>query len=69
MKRDDDGGFYHSKQRQLMRMEVQHAFEIRSAVVVVLGLLRLEAVWTGWIGFVRKLRGTKHLNPLTNLSG
>lgn len=52
-----------------MRMEVQHAFEIRSAVVVVLGLLRLEAVWTGWIGFVRKLRGTKHLNPLTNLSG
>ncbi|KAK4154041.1 hypothetical protein C8A00DRAFT_14807 [Chaetomidium leptoderma] len=51
--------YYHSKQRQLMKMEAAEAFEIRRGVVMVLGLVSfgvLWAVWTvlGWgLGVVR----------------
>jgi hypothetical protein len=41
-------GFYHSKQRKLMKMEVDDAFLIRRTVLLVMGLLGLLGVWTFW---------------------
>ncbi|KAL1841506.1 hypothetical protein VTJ49DRAFT_6997 [Mycothermus thermophilus] len=40
--------YYHSKQRKLMKMEAEEAFEMRGIVVVVLGLVSLGAVWAVW---------------------
>lgn len=40
--------YYHSKQRKLMKMEVDDAFEIRNRVLVVLGLLSLCILWGAW---------------------
>jgi hypothetical protein len=40
--------YYHSKQRELMRMEVSEAFEIRGWVVLGLGLVGLGVLWVGW---------------------
>jgi hypothetical protein len=44
--------YYHSKQRKLMKMEADDAFQIRETVLVVLGLLAVAATWaaswTGW---------------------
>ena len=40
--------YYHSKQRKLMRMEADDAFQIRSTVLVVLGLLAVAATWALW---------------------
>lgn len=47
---DDDGGewYYHSKQRKLMKMEVTDAFEVRTTVLVVLGLLAAASSWATW---------------------
>ena len=46
---DDDGErYYHSKQRQLMKMEVTDAFEVRSTVLVVLGSIGLAFSWGLW---------------------
>ncbi|KAK0656399.1 hypothetical protein B0T16DRAFT_317017, partial [Cercophora newfieldiana] len=44
----DNRQYYHSHQRKLMRMEVAEAFEIRSGVLVVLGLVSLGVVWGVW---------------------
>lgn len=42
--------YYHSKQRKLMKMEVDDAFQIRKTVLVVLGLLGVAASWLlGWV--------------------
>lgn len=41
-------GFYHSKQRKLMKMEVDDAFQIRRTVLLVVGLLVMLAVWGSW---------------------
>jgi len=41
-------GFYHSKQRKLMKMEVDDAFQIRRTVLFVMGLLIMLAVWGLW---------------------
>ncbi|OLN82026.1 hypothetical protein CCHL11_08693 [Colletotrichum chlorophyti] len=41
--------FYHSKQKKLMRMEVDDAFEMRGHVLVVLGLFSLAMVWCAWL--------------------
>lgn len=40
--------YFHSKQRKLMKMEAVDAFEIRSTVLVVLGLLSLVCSWAVW---------------------
>lgn len=40
--------FYHSKQKKLMKMEVDDAFQIRGTVLAVLGILGLVAVWCSW---------------------
>lgn len=47
---NDDGSrwYYHTKQRKLMKMEVSDAFQIRSTVLVVLGLLAVAATWALW---------------------
>lgn len=37
--------YYHSKQRKLMRMEADDAFQIRGTVLVVLGLLAVAVTW------------------------
>ncbi|KAK0703809.1 hypothetical protein B0T26DRAFT_513884 [Lasiosphaeria miniovina] len=42
------GQFYHSKQRTLMKMEADEAFEVRSSVLVLLGLASLGVVWAAW---------------------
>jgi hypothetical protein len=39
--------YYHSKQRKLMKMEAEEAFEIRGWVVTVLGLVSLGVTWMG----------------------
>lgn len=41
-------GFYHSKQRKLMKMEVDDAFQIRGTVLFIIGLLLMTAAWTLW---------------------
>ena len=46
---DDDGErYYHSKQRKLMKMEVTDAFEVRSTVLIVLGLVAVALSWALW---------------------
>lgn len=40
--------YYHSKQRKLMKMEVDDAFQIRGSVLTVLGLLAVLATWASW---------------------
>ncbi|KAB5536385.1 hypothetical protein GE09DRAFT_325792 [Coniochaeta sp. 2T2.1] len=41
-------GFYHSKQRKLMKMEVDDAFQIRGTVLLVMGLAVMTAFWSLW---------------------
>jgi hypothetical protein len=49
VQRGDGGGdYYHSKQRKLLKMEADEAFEIRSGVMVVLGVLGLGLWWAFW---------------------
>ena len=43
-----DARYYHSKQRKLMKMEIDDAFEIRSTVLVALGLLSMVVAWATW---------------------
>lgn len=48
---ESDGGtrwFYHSKQRKLMKMEVDDAFQIRKTVLVVMAVLGVAASWVLW---------------------
>lgn len=40
--------YYHSKQRKLMKMEVDDAFQIRSTVLMALGMLALVFTWAVW---------------------
>lgn len=40
--------YYHTKQRKLMKMEVDDAFQIRSSVLTVLGLGALLVTWVAW---------------------
>lgn len=42
------GTYYHTKQRKLMKMEAADAFEIRSTVLVVLGVLSVCLLWSLW---------------------
>lgn len=44
----DGGDYYRSKQKKLMRMEAAEAFEIRSGVMVVMGVLSLGLWWVSW---------------------
>lgn len=44
----DGHWYYHSKQRKLMKMEVDEAFEVRGTVLVVLGLVSLCVLWGVW---------------------
>lgn len=44
--------YYHSKQRKLMKMEADDAFQIRGTVLVALGLLAVAAAWAAsWAGW------------------
>ncbi|KAL2290896.1 hypothetical protein FJTKL_14839 [Diaporthe vaccinii] len=44
--------YYHSKQRKLMKMEADDAFQIRGTVLVALGLLAVAATWAAsWAGW------------------
>lgn len=47
---DNEGSkwYYHSKQRKLMKMEVDDAFQIRSTVLMALGMLALVFTWAVW---------------------
>jgi hypothetical protein len=45
--------YYHSKQRKLMRMEVEDAFQVRSHVLVVMALILAVSTW----GFLRLCLG------------
>lgn len=47
---DDEGSrwYYHRKQRKLMKMEADDAFQIRRTVLVVLALLGIAASWVLW---------------------
>ncbi|AEO54173.1 hypothetical protein MYCTH_2296430 [Thermothelomyces thermophilus ATCC 42464] len=40
--------YYHSKQRELIKMEAEEAFEIRGVVVLVLGFVGLAVLWAAW---------------------
>ena len=40
--------YYHSKQRKLMRMEAEEAFEIRGGVVVALVVVGFGVLWVTW---------------------
>lgn len=42
------GTYYHTKQRKLLKMEAADAFEIRSTVLALLGILSLGLVWGVW---------------------
>ncbi|KAK1600047.1 uncharacterized protein LY79DRAFT_664431 [Colletotrichum navitas] len=41
--------YYHSKQKKLMRMEVDDAFQMRGHVLVVLALVSLAVFWGVWL--------------------
>lgn len=41
-------GFYHSKQRKLMKMEVDDAFQIRGTVLFIMGIMAMTVVWGLW---------------------
>lgn len=44
--------YYHSKQRKLMKMEADDAFQIRGTVLVILGLLAVATTWAAsWAGW------------------
>lgn len=42
------GTYYHTKQRKLLKMEAAVAFEIRSTVLALLGILSLGLFWGAW---------------------
>lgn len=65
----DEGSrwYYHSKQRKLMRMEVGDAFQIRSTVLMVLGLLAVAATWAlWWVVWWIKITATSKLGWFEN---
>ncbi|KAK1961735.1 hypothetical protein LY78DRAFT_661873 [Colletotrichum sublineola] len=41
--------YYHSKQKKLIRMEVDDAFQMRGHVLVVLALVSLAVFWGVWL--------------------
>ena len=43
--RGETPGYYHSKQRKLVKMEAADAFELRSTVLAIMGVLSLGLVW------------------------
>ncbi|KAI8222635.1 hypothetical protein K4K55_010501 [Colletotrichum sp. SAR 10_96] len=48
--REEPGEFYyHSKQKKLMRMEMDDAFEVRGQVLVVVGAASLATLWGFWM--------------------
>ncbi|TDZ60818.1 hypothetical protein CTRI78_v004717 [Colletotrichum trifolii] len=48
--KDEQGEwYYHSKQKKLMRMEVDDAFEMRGQVLVVLAIVSLATLWGLWV--------------------
>ncbi|KAH6619857.1 hypothetical protein B0J18DRAFT_467985 [Chaetomium sp. MPI-SDFR-AT-0129] len=47
-KGEEAGDYYHSKQRKLMKMEAEEAFEMRGMVVVVLGVVSVGVMWAAW---------------------
>jgi len=49
--RDADGNtfHYHSKQKKLLRMEAEDAFQVRWIVVAILGGIIASAAWGSWI--------------------
>ena len=51
--------YYHSKQRKLMRMEAEEAFEIRGGVVVALVVVGLGVLWVLWRGLGWGLRAAR----------
>ncbi|KAI8222065.1 hypothetical protein K4K54_007192 [Colletotrichum sp. SAR 10_86] len=63
--REEPGEFYyHSKQKKLMRMEMDDAFEVRGQVLVVVGAASLATLWGFWITRPGVLHGTSA--PLDN---
>lgn len=46
--KDGTRWYYRTKQRKLMKMEVDDAFQIRASVQTVLGLIALLATWAAW---------------------
>ncbi len=56
--------YYHSKQRKLMRMEAEEAFEIRGGVVVALVVVGLGVLWVVWRVVGWGLRAARELGLL-----
>ncbi|WYZ34461.1 hypothetical protein EsH8_I_000737 [Colletotrichum jinshuiense] len=46
---DQEEWYYHSKQKKLMRMEVDDAFKMRGHVLLTLALMSLVIVWGVWV--------------------
>ncbi|KAK6226744.1 hypothetical protein QIS74_00299 [Colletotrichum tabaci] len=46
---DQQEWYYHSKQKKLLRMEVDDAFQMRGQVLVVLALVSLVVIWAFWL--------------------
>jgi hypothetical protein len=51
--KDSDGNkfYYHSKQKKLLRMEAEDAFQMRWIVVAILGGVIASAAWGSWAAF------------------
>ncbi|KAJ0162437.1 hypothetical protein CTA2_4567 [Colletotrichum tanaceti] len=47
--KDQQGWYYHSKQKKLLRMEVDDAFQMRGQVLVLLALVSLVVVLAFWL--------------------
>lgn len=47
-KKDGARWYYHTKQRKLMKMEAEDAFQVRSSVLTVMGLGALLVTWAAW---------------------
>ena len=51
----DSQWYYHSKQRKLLEMEAEDAFEVRNTVIALLGVAAICAVWAVWYVLSRLL--------------
>ncbi|CAK7205633.1 hypothetical protein SEUCBS139899_008411 [Sporothrix eucalyptigena] len=45
----DDGTYYHSMQRKLLKMETDEAFRIRTTVLFVMGVTAVGSVWASMV--------------------
>lgn len=44
----DSAWYYHSKQKKLLEMEAEEAFEVRNSVIALFGVAAIGAAWGAW---------------------